>query len=238
MAEPCVPVSARPPRRCTSHRVMSTRRRRPRRLASRARNPASSIRATPTLPSTCSKNACAPWKAPRTRAPPLRAWPRSARHCSAASRQATISWRHARCSAPAAGWSRRWRHVTASRRRWSTAPTLPIGKRRLGRTPSCSSWKARPTRHWRWSTSPPSPRLPIRSARAWSWTMSSPRRCSRSRCNSAPMLSSIRRPSISTDRVAASAASSCRTRNGSTRTCTTISATPARAFRRSMPGRC
>ena len=49
-------------------------------------------------------------------------------------------------------------------RRWSTAPTSPTGKRRSRRTPSCSSWKARPTRRWKWSTSPPSPSSPIRSA--------------------------------------------------------------------------
>ena len=56
--------------------------------------------------------------------------------------------------------------------------------------------------------------------------------------SSAPISSSIRRPSTSTARAAASAASSCRTRSGSTRICTTISATPVRACRRSTPGRC
>ena len=56
--------------------------------------------------------------------------------------------------------------------------------------------------------------------------------------SSARTSSSIRRPSTSTARAAASAASSCRTRSGSTRICTTISATPARACRRSTPGRC
>ena len=73
---------------------------------------------------------------------------------------------------------------------------------------------------------------------SWWSTMSSPRRCSRSRSSSARISSSIRQPSTSTARAAASAASSCPTRNGSTRTCTTISATPVRACRRSTPGRC
>ena len=40
--------------------------------------------------------------------------------------------------------------------------------------------------------------------------MSLPRQCCRSRCNSAPIVRSIRRPNISTARGAASAASSCR----------------------------
>ena len=57
-----------------------------------------------------------------------------------------------------------------------------LGKGGPARTPSCSSWKARPTRRWKWSTSPPSRRSPTRSAPGSSSTTSSPRRCSRSRC--------------------------------------------------------
>ena len=122
--------------------------------------------------------------------------------------------------------------------RWSTAPTSPIGKRRSGRKRRFSSSKARPTRRSKWSTSPRSPRSPTRSAHGWSSTMSSPRRCSRSRSSSARISSSIRRPSTLTARDGVSAASCSPTRSGSTRICTTISATPGRACRPSMPGRC
>ena len=211
---------------------------RPPRRASRAKSLASSIRATPTPPSTCSKSACARWRARRMRAPPRRAWRRSRRRSCAASRPATTSWPRGRCSARAAGWSRRWRRNTASRRRLSTAGISPTGNRRCGPRRNCSSWKVRPIRRSKSSTSGPSLALPIRSARGWWWTMSSPRPCSRSRWNSARISSSIRPPSISTDRAAASAASSCRTRNGSTRICTTISGTPGRACRPSTHGRC
>ena len=130
------------------------------------------------------------------------------------------------------------RPKTASRRRLSMAGISPTGNRRCGPRRNCSSWKVRPIRRSKSSTSGPSLASRIRSARGWWWTMSSPRPCSRSRWNSARISSSIRPLSISTDRAAASAASSCLTRNGSTRICTTISGTPGRACRPSTHGRC
>ena len=83
------------------------------------------------------------------------------------------------------------------------------GARRCGRTPRPSSWKARPIRRSRSSTSPRSRRSRTRPARRSSSTTCSPRRCCRARSSSAPTASSIRRPSTSTARAAASAASSC-----------------------------
>ena len=68
------------------------------------------------------------------------------------------------------------------------------------------SSRARPTRRWKSSTSPRSRRSPTRTARRWWSTTCSRRRCCRSRCSSAPIASSIPRPSTSTGRAARSAA--------------------------------
>ena len=74
---PCARNSARPRKRCFSPRATSTRiRRRPRR-ASRARIPATNIRASPIRPSQCSRSASRSSKARRPRAPPRPAWRRS-----------------------------------------------------------------------------------------------------------------------------------------------------------------
>ena len=88
------------------------------------------------------------------------------------------------------------------------------------RTPRCSSWKARPTRRSRSSTSPRSPRSRTTPAPSWWSTMCSRRRSTRARSRSAPTASSIRRPSTSTARAACSAASSWRRKNSSWITCT------------------
>ena len=76
------------------------------------------------------------------------------------------------------------------------------------------------------------------TARRWSSTMCSRRRCCRSRSRSAPTASSIPRPSISTDRAARSAASFSPRRNSSPTTSTISCARPGRACRRSTPGCC
>ena len=70
------------------------------------------------------------------------------------------------------------------------------------------------------STSPRSPRSPTRPARRWWSTTCSRRRSGRARSRSAPIASSIRRPSTSTGRAAVSAASSWRRRNSSRTTST------------------
>ena len=77
-----------------------------------------------------------------------------------------------------------------------------------------------------------------RPARWWWSTMCSPRRCCSGRCRSAPTSSSIRRPSISTARGAASAASCSGRRSSSRRSCTITSSIPAPRSARSMPGCC
>ncbi len=82
-----------------------------------------------------------------------------------------------------------------------------LGSGGAGPTRAPSSSRRRPTRCSSWSTSRACPRSPRRPAR-WSWsTTCSPRRCSSGRSRSAPTSWSIRRPSISTARAAASAAS-------------------------------
>ena len=91
-------------------------------------------------------------------------------------------------------------------RPWSTARTSTSGARRCGRTPRPSSWRARPIRRSRCSTSRPSPRSRTRRARPWWSTTCSRRRCTSARSSSAPTAWSIRRPSTSTARAAASAA--------------------------------
>ena len=73
----CARRSARPPRRCFSPRATSTTPPRRRRRASRAKIPAINIRASPIRPSTCSSGAWRRSKAPKPRAPPRPAWPRS-----------------------------------------------------------------------------------------------------------------------------------------------------------------
>ena len=74
------------------------------------------------------------------------------------------------------------------------------------RTPRPSSWRARPIPISKCSTSRRSPRSRTTPARRWWSTMCSRRRCSSSRSSSAPTAWSIRRPSTSTARAAASAA--------------------------------
>ena len=95
------------------------------------------------------------------------------------------------------------------------------GRTRCGRTPKRSSSKARPIRRSRSSTSPRWPRSRTRPARRWWSTMCSRRRCFSRRSRSARTASSIRRPSTSTARAAASAASSWRRRNSSRTMCMT-----------------
>ena len=122
---------------------------RPRR-ASRARSRASSIRATPTRPSTCSRSACARWKAPRTRAPRRPAWRRSPRRilCSCKAGDHVVAAR-------ALFGSCRYVVETLAPK-YGIESTLvdgtdidELGKGGAGRTPSCSSSKARPTRRWK-----------------------------------------------------------------------------------------
>ena len=74
------------------------------------------------------------------------------------------------------------------------------------RTPRPASWKRRPIRTSRCSTSPRSPRSRTRPARRWWSTTCSRRRCGKARWSSAPTAWSIRPPSTSTARAAASAA--------------------------------
>ncbi len=122
--------------------------------------------------------------------------------CSRSSRRATMSFRRARCSAPASTSSKICCRVSASPRRSSTAPTSTNGKRPSGRRRSCSSWKARPIPALEVYDLAPSPTSRMRPARSSSSTMCSRRRCCKSRSNSAPTSSSIRRPSTSTARAA------------------------------------
>ena len=218
--------------------MSTTAPKRPKR-ASRARSRASSIRATPTRPSTCSRSACARWKAPRTRAPRRPAWPRSRRRSCARSRAGD--------------------HIVAARAlfgscRWvieTLAPKYGIETTLVDGT-KIENWEkaVRPNTKLFFLESPTNPTLEVIDIAAVAALANVDRRAAgRRQClrhaaaaeaaaSSARISSSIPRPSISTARAAASAASSCPTRNGSTRTCTTISATPARACRRSTPGRC
>ncbi len=94
------------------------------------------------------------------------------------------------------------------------------GRTRCGRTPKPSSSKARPIRISRSSTSPRWRRSRTRPARRWWSTTCSRRRCFKARSRSAPIASSIRRPSTSTARAAASAAWCWPRRNSSRTTCT------------------
>ena len=142
----CARRSARPRRRCSSPKAMSTTAPpRPRR-ALRARTRAINIRALPIRPSTCSSGAWRRSKAPKPRAPPRPAWPRSRCRWSARSRPAITSSPRRRCSAPAATSSRIICRALASPRRWSTAAISRPGATRCGRTPRPSSSKARPIR--------------------------------------------------------------------------------------------
>ena len=96
-----------------------------------------------------------------------------------------------------------------------------VARRRCGRTPRPSSWKRRPIRRSKCSTSRRSPRSRTRPARRWWSTTCSRRRCGRARSSSAPTAWSIRPPSTSTARAAASAASSSARRSSSRTTSTT-----------------
>ncbi len=73
-----------------------------------------------------------------------------------------MSSRPRRCSARVSMSSRNCCRASASNRRWSRGRISTRGARRCGRTPRPASWKARPTRRWRSSTSPASPRSRMR----------------------------------------------------------------------------
>jgi O-succinylhomoserine sulfhydrylase len=85
--------------------------------------------------------------------------------------------------------------------------TRPMGSRRSGPTPRCSVLRKPDQSDAGSDRHRPCVAVANRSARRWWSTMSSPRRSCRSRWSSASTSSSTRRPSISTARAAASAAS-------------------------------
>jgi O-succinylhomoserine sulfhydrylase len=107
-----------------------------------------------------------------------------------------------------------------------------------GPTPRCSFLKARPIRRWKSSTSPACRKLAnqIGAKLVVDNVFATP--LMQKPLELGAHVVCYSRPSISTARAAAWVASCCRARTGSTSTCTTTSATPARRCRRSMPGPC
>ena len=169
------PASRDPPRACrhpalavrrdlggdVSHPGLRLRQRRAVRSAlQRQRAGLSSIRASPIRPSTCSRTRMAALEgaeAARATATGMAA----VHDCAGRPGQGRRPRRRGarRCSAPAAGWSRTCCRASASPRRWSTDSISTSGAARCGPTPRCSSWKARPIRRWRCSTSRRSPSI-------------------------------------------------------------------------------
>ena len=235
----CARSSARPRRRCSSPKATSIRAPRSARRASPARRPATSIRAIPTRPLSMFEQRMAALEGAEAA--------RSTATGMAAVTTALMGLVQAGdhvVAAKALFGSCRW-VIEEWLPRFGVTSTLVDGtdldrleEGGAARTPRRSSWKRRPIRRWRSSTSPRSPRSRTTPAPSWWSTMCSPRRSTRARSRSAPTAWSIRRPSTSTARAACSAASSWRRKNSSWITCTRSSARPDRRCRRSTPGCC
>ena len=187
------PASARPPRRSFLPRASSMKAERRPRPVSRAKSRVSFIRVMPIRRSTCSRSAsCLLEGAEDARATASGMAAVSARCCAASAPGGDHVRRRPRAVrlVPLGGGKAECRNM-ASRPRWSTAPRWRSGKRRFAEHQAVLPGEpdqpdAGGRRSRRRGGARQFGRCPVVSI------MSSPRRCSRSRWNSAPTSSSIR----------------------------------------------